>query len=186
MPLAAVTHVASKGGNMQGMEDCAPPGQNQQASRQQDRANRAVREVPEDAARPRFTSVARRTGPANFRKRLRAGMEAVGRPTENDSERIPSNAVAEGSAGTDRTSDGGLLFRGRRRVATRVRATANEITPHSRHSVQNRSAVGHGSKSHLALDDEVQHGVGLAKCALDGIGGLACCKNKSQIASALG
>src|SRR4030095_2878023 len=44
--------------------------------RQQDRSNRVLREVSKDTARPRYATLARGTGRANFRKRFRAGMEA--------------------------------------------------------------------------------------------------------------
>src|SRR5262245_10282677 len=97
--------------------------------RQCERPNGTVREVSKDAARARFAALARRTGTAHLRKRLRAGMEAVGGPSENDPERVPPDAVAKGSAGTDWTAHGGFLLRCRRRAASRVCATANKITP---------------------------------------------------------
>src|SRR4030095_253128 len=100
--------------------------------RQQIRSNRVLREVSGDAAWPRHSPVARRIRTAYFRKCICAGLEAVGRPAENDSERIPPDAVAEGSAGTEWTAHGGLLLRGHCRTATRLRSTANQITPDPR------------------------------------------------------
>src|SRR5262245_11565486 len=97
--------------------------------RQCERPNGTVREVSKDAPRPRFAALARRTGTTHLRQRLRAGMEAVGRPSENDPERVPPDAVAKGSAGTDWTAHGGFLFRCRRGAAARVCATAIQITP---------------------------------------------------------
>src|SRR5262245_23803535 len=104
----------------------------QTSCRQYERPNRTVREVSEDAPRPRFATVAGRTRTTHLRERLRTGMEAVGGPSENDSERIPPDALAEGSAGTDWTAHGGFLLRCRRRAATRVCATAIQITPAAR------------------------------------------------------
>src|SRR5688572_849095 len=103
-----------------------------------------MREIPKDAARPRLTTVARRTGSAHFRKRFCAGLEAVGRPSEDDSERIPSNAVAERSAGTDRAADGGFLLRGQRRVTAWLRSTANQINAGLRDSVPGAAAESAG------------------------------------------
>jgi len=92
---------------------------------QHERSNRALREVSEDTARARHTTVARGTGTTHLRKRLCTGMEALGRTPENDLERIPPDAVAEGSAGTDRKAHGRLLLRSQCRATTGLRPTAD-------------------------------------------------------------
>src|SRR5687767_11665852 len=94
---------------------------------QQERPDGAVRQVPETAAWPRQSSVAGRARAAGLRQRVRPGLEAVGRPDEDDPERIPPDALAERSAGADREADGGLLLRRKRGVAARLRAAADQV-----------------------------------------------------------
>src|SRR5436190_23223948 len=54
-------------------------------------------------------------------------MEAVGGPDEDDSQRVPAHALAEGGAGTDRAPHGGLLLRRGRGAAAWVRPATDEI-----------------------------------------------------------
>src|SRR5437867_412410 len=87
----------------------------------------ALREIPERPARARRPSLARRAGPADLPDRVGAGLEDVGRPDEDDSERVPPDAVAEGGAGIDRAAHGRLLLRRRRGASARLRSAAIEI-----------------------------------------------------------
>src|SRR4051812_17436413 len=91
-----------------------------------------MRQVPEAAAGARYATVARRTGPADLRERLRAGVEAVGRADEDDPQRVPADALAEGSAGVDRQAHGGFLLRGERRPPPRFRAAADQVISRGR------------------------------------------------------
>src|SRR5207237_1659994 len=84
-------------------------------------------EIPERAARARRAPLARRARPKNLSKRVGAGVEIVGRPDEDDPERVPPDALAEGSAGIDREAHGRLLLRGGRRTAAGVRSATIEI-----------------------------------------------------------
>src|SRR5688572_24476555 len=81
-------------------------------------------EIPEESPRSRRETVARPARRQDLRERLRAGLEAVGRTPEDDPQRVPPDALAEGSTGTGRPSARGLLLRGERRAAARVRAPA--------------------------------------------------------------
>src|SRR5215510_3861472 len=101
------------------------------ARRQHQRPDGPMREIPEGAPGARRAPVARRARAADLRERLRPGVEDVGRPDEDDPERIPPDAVAEGSAGADWAAHGGLLLRRGRGPAARVRATADKIVRQS-------------------------------------------------------
>src|SRR5687768_15049763 len=69
--------------------------------RQQDRPHGAVREISEADAWPRFAPLARRAWTTHLRERLRPGVEALGRTPEDDPQRVPADALAEGSADPD-------------------------------------------------------------------------------------
>src|ERR1041385_8972921 len=97
------------------------------ASRQQERAHRQLREVPEGAPGPRRASLAGRARTAHLRKRIRAGVEDVGRPPEDDPQRVPPDALAEGGAGADRQAHGGLLLRRKRGAPARLRSATDEV-----------------------------------------------------------
>src|SRR5688572_16981133 len=95
--------------------------------RQHERPDRALRKVSEEHARTGRAAVARRAGAAGLRERFGPGVEAVGRTAEDDSERVPADALAEGSAGADQPPDGRFLLRRERGAAPRVRAAADEV-----------------------------------------------------------
>src|ERR1700730_18645481 len=97
------------------------------ARRQYERTYGDVREVSERAARPRRPAVARRTRSAHLRKCLRSGMEALGRADEDDSQRVPADAVAEGSARPRREAYGGFLLWRRRGAPARLRPATGEV-----------------------------------------------------------
>ena len=66
------------------------------------------------------------------------GVEALGRANEDDPQRVPPDAVAEGGAGPRRQAHGGLLLRRRRGASARVRARNRRSdrasnTPEARH-----------------------------------------------------
>lgn len=161
------------------------------ARRQRERSHRALREVPEDTSRSRLTAVAGRTGSTHLRKRLCTGMEALGRPPENDPERIPSHAVAEGSAGTDRKAHGRFLLRSQCRAATRLRATTDQITPNRWIRYPARRAGNFPllhlrlRDVHFAVDAELEAVMSASKRLFDRPGCIARGEDESQIAPAL-
>ena len=73
-------------------------------------------------------ALARRARSANLRQRVGGRLEALGRAHEDDPQRVPPDAVAEGSAGTRRQAHGRLLLRRRRRAAARIRAAADQVS----------------------------------------------------------
>src|SRR6478735_1143854 len=77
------------------------PGPQRQTDREQERPDGEVREVPEGDAGPGCATLAWRDRPARFCKRRRAGVEALGRAPEDDPQRVPVDALAEGRPGTD-------------------------------------------------------------------------------------
>src|SRR4029079_9340147 len=91
-------------------------------------SDRVLREVTEGFARPRRGTVARRTREAHLRQCLRAGMENVGRPDEDDPERIPPDALAEGGAGADGQADGRFLLQPEPRAAAWRQASIDAPT----------------------------------------------------------
>src|SRR5690606_32323008 len=95
-------------------------------SGQSNRANRLLRETPAGAAGARGAPVAGRDRTADLRERVGPGLEALGRASEDDPERISSDAVAEGGAGADSQAPGGVLLRRRRGTAARLRPAAVE------------------------------------------------------------
>src|ERR1700686_5089238 len=97
------------------------------ARRQYERTHGDVREVSERAAGPRRPAVAWRTGSAHLRKCLRSGMEALGRADEDDSQRVPAHAVAEGRARPRREAYGGFLLWRKRGASARLRSPTGEV-----------------------------------------------------------
>src|SRR4029450_3512137 len=78
-------------------------------------------------ARPRYGHLGGRARGADLREHLRGRLAALGRADEDDSERVPSHAVAEGSAGARQEAHGGFLLRRRSGAPTRIRPAAGEI-----------------------------------------------------------
>src|SRR5687767_2611836 len=66
--------------------------------RQQERPHGALREVSERNAWTRLAALAGRARAARLRECVRSGVEAVGRTAEDDSQRVPSDALAERGA----------------------------------------------------------------------------------------
>ena len=75
--------------------------------------------VPSSSCRRTCPGSNRHRGPAprtaHLRERFGAGVEAVGGASEDDPQRVPPDAVAEGSAGAHREADGRVLLRRERR-----------------------------------------------------------------------
>src|SRR3954469_2490545 len=86
-----------------------------------------MRQVSERYARARRPALAWRARAARVRERLRAGVEDVGRTPEDDPQRVPLDALAEGSTGADCAADAGLLLRRERRAAAGVRSAAGQV-----------------------------------------------------------
>src|SRR5262249_37845788 len=93
----------------------------------QERPDRALCQVPEGLARVGRAAVAWRARAARLRPGLRRCVEALGGSDEDDPQRVPTDAVAEGSAGTGRPTYGRFLLRRGRRVTTRIRSSAGEV-----------------------------------------------------------
>src|SRR3954464_5492311 len=88
--------------------------------------HRSLQEAAARSSWPRGRSLARRTWPACLRQHLRGGVEVVGRAHEDDPQRVPPDALAEGGAATRRQAHGGVLLRRRGRTAAWLRAAARE------------------------------------------------------------
>src|SRR6185503_14714163 len=86
-----------------------------------------VRQVPEGPARPGRGAVARRDRAAHLRERLGAGLEALGGAPEDDPQRIPPDALAEGRPGGDSHADGRLFLRRRIGAAAGLRPSTDEV-----------------------------------------------------------
>ena len=104
-----------------------------------------LREVSEGAARARRAPVAGRARPACVRQRLGPGVEALGGSHEDDPQRVPPDAVAEGSSGSRRQADGRLLLRRRRRAPAWLRS------PSRRSRRQTAAQIGNCGQSAIAI-----------------------------------
>src|ERR671931_2604510 len=109
------------------------------AGRQQDRAHGQLQEISEGTAGPRRTAVAWRARAADLREHLRAGVETLGGADEDDPQRVPPDAVAEGSPGPRRQAHGGFFLRRGRGTAARIRPPANEVISSHSHQLSAES-----------------------------------------------
>src|SRR5262249_29450817 len=110
--------------------------------REQKRTQGLLRQVPERASRARYTAVAGRTRSTDLRERLARRLEAVGRADENDSQRVPSDAVAERGTGARCEAHGGFLLRPGFCPASRLRSAADQIAPTWRNPKRATAPVG--------------------------------------------
>ncbi len=92
-------------------------------------AHRALHQAEKGSPRAGVAPLAGTAGTADLRERVGAGLEAVGGATEDDPQRIPADAVAEGSAGTDRAAPRGVLLRRERGDASRVTSRRRSSPP---------------------------------------------------------
>src|SRR5262245_29029438 len=97
------------------------------ARREQERPHRLLPEVSEGAAGFGHAAVAWRARATHLREHLGAGVEALGGSNEDDPQRVPADAVAEGSPGSRCQAHGRLFLRRGCRVTTWIRPTANQI-----------------------------------------------------------
>src|SRR5207248_10209172 len=100
------------------------------AVHQQEWPHGDVREIPEGTPGPGCAAVAWRTRPAHLREYFEGRLEALGRAHEDDPERVPPDALAEGSAGPRSQAHGRLFLRRRCGAASRIRPPAGQISIH--------------------------------------------------------
>jgi hypothetical protein len=92
-----------------------------------ERTDGVLREVPEGIAGSRCPALARRARPAHLRARLGSGVEALGRAHEDDFERVSSDALAEGSAGSHCQTDGRFFLRRGSGSPSRLRPATGQV-----------------------------------------------------------
>src|SRR5690349_9066900 len=107
-----------------------------------------MRQAAARAARSRRKTVARPPGPADLRQRLRRSLDDVGRAHEDDPERVPPDALAEGGAGSRRQADGRILLRRVRGPASRLYPPADEVTDPRRRAQS--ASIGAGSITNVS------------------------------------
>src|SRR5215207_1587621 len=90
-------------------------------------------------------------------------METLGRADEDDPERVPADALAEGSAGTGSETYGGFLLRRRSRAAPGLRSTAKQVA-----SVAGRCPHPHHANFRINFENKPPVRLAQRRCDFDG------------------